>query len=183
MAGAISATERQLLGGPLVDGANRGSMDTSLGISRRTLLRRGAVVGAAMVWTAPVVHSLATPASGAGTPLGDISFVAVLISHDSELYRMKWEVDGTRLIPQSGDFSPRDLHLGGTRAFEDGPAPDTFATLEPTGAVRVMLGGGCELVDFVVQRGRCRARPSTGYQPHQEGQTLTFAPPSSATCA
>lgn len=135
-----------------------------------------------MVWTAPVVHSLATPAAGAGTPLGDISFVAVLVSHDSELYRMKWQVDGTSLTSQSGDFSPRDLNLGGTRAFEDGPAPDTFATLEPTGAVRVTLGDRCELVDYVVQRDRCRARPSTGYQPHWAGDTVTFVPPSSATC-
>lgn len=174
--------ERQLLRGPLVDDAKRGSMDASLGISRRTLLRRGVVVGAAMAWSAPVVYSLATPASGAGTPLGDISFVAILVSHQSELYRMKWDVDGTHLIPKSGDFSPRDLHLGGTRAFEDGPAPDTSAILEPTGAVRVTLGDGCELVDFVVQRGRCRARPSTGYQPHHVGDTVTFAQPSSATC-
>ncbi|MFW5898922.1 MAG: hypothetical protein ACOCUN_00480 [Jiangellaceae bacterium] len=157
-------------------------MDASLGISRRTLLRRGAVVGAAMVWTAPVVHSLATPAAGAGTPLGDISFVAVLVSHDFDLYRMKWEVNGTRLAAESGDFSPRDLNLGRARAFEDGPAPDTSATLEPTGAVRVTLGAGCELVDYVVQRGRCRARPSTGYQPHRAGNTVTFVPPSSAAC-
>lgn len=157
-------------------------MDASLGISRRTLLRRGAVVGAAMVWSAPVVYSLATPASGAGTPLGDISFVAVLVSHQSRSYRMKWDVEGTHLVPKSGNFSPRDLNLGGTRAFEDGPAPNTSATLEPTGAVRVTLGHGCELVDFAVQRGRCRARPSTGYQPHQQGKTVTFVPPSSATC-
>lgn len=168
----------------MVDGANRGSMDTSLGISRRTLLRRGAVVGAAMVWTAPVVHSLATPASGAGTPLGDISFVAVLVRHGSELYRMKWEVvEGSRVRLESGDFAPRDLNLGNTRSFEDGPAPRTSADLEPTGAVKVTLGDGCELEDYVVQRGRCRARPETGYQPHRSGSVVTFVPPTNANCA
>lgn len=182
-AGWISESERLLLGGLLVDRAKRGSMDASLGISRRTLLRRGAVVGAALVWSAPVVYSLATPASGAGTPLGDISFVAALVSHESELYRMKWTVDGAHLIAESGNFSPRDLNLGGTRAFENGPAPDTFAALEPTGAVRVNLGDGCELVDFVVQHGRCRARPTTGYQPQRAGRTLIFVPPNNSNCA
>lgn len=167
----------------MVDAAKRGSMDASLGISRRTLLRRGALVGGAMVWSAPVVYSLATPASGAGTPLGDITFVAVLLSHQSKSYRMKWDVQGTRLISTSGDFSPRDLNLGGTGAFEDGPAPGTVATLEPTGAVRVSLGDGCELVDYIVQRGRCRARPITGYRPHRVGRTVTFAPPNGGNCA
>jgi hypothetical protein len=45
------------------------STDSSLGISRRTLLRRGAVVGGVLVWTPPVVITLASPAAGAGTPV------------------------------------------------------------------------------------------------------------------
>ena len=45
------------------------STDSSLGISRRTLLRRGAVVGGVLVWTPPVVITLASPAASAGTPV------------------------------------------------------------------------------------------------------------------
>ena len=37
------------------------------GLDRRALLRRGAILGGAIVWTTPVVQSLATPAF-AGTP-------------------------------------------------------------------------------------------------------------------
>jgi hypothetical protein len=48
-----------------------GSTNVSLGISRRTLLRRGAVVGSALVWTPPVVITLASPAAGAGTPVDE----------------------------------------------------------------------------------------------------------------
>jgi hypothetical protein len=48
-----------------------GSTNLSLGISRRTLLRRGAVVGSALVWTPPVVITLASPAAGAGTPVDE----------------------------------------------------------------------------------------------------------------
>ncbi|HEY9379554.1 MAG TPA: hypothetical protein VIQ02_20950 [Jiangellaceae bacterium] len=43
--------------------------DSSLGISRRTLLRRGALVGGVLAWTPPVVITLASPAAGTGTPV------------------------------------------------------------------------------------------------------------------
>lgn len=39
--------------------------EPNLGISRRTLLRRGAVVGGTLMWTAPMVKSLTPAAFGA----------------------------------------------------------------------------------------------------------------------
>lgn len=46
-------------------------VDTNLGISRRTVLRRGAVVGGSLVWAAPAVQSIsrAALASNHGTPV------------------------------------------------------------------------------------------------------------------
>lgn len=41
----------------------------NLGIDRRTLIKRGAVVGGTLVWAAPVVQSLSAPAFAAGSPL------------------------------------------------------------------------------------------------------------------
>jgi hypothetical protein len=38
----------------------------NLGLSRRTLLKRSAVVGGTLVWAAPVVQTLAKPAFAAG---------------------------------------------------------------------------------------------------------------------
>ena len=38
------------------------SLQTELGLTRRELLRRGAVVGGALVWVAPAVQSIRTPA-------------------------------------------------------------------------------------------------------------------------
>lgn len=38
------------------------------GLNRRSVLKRGAIVGGAMVWTVPAVQSLAGPAFAAGTP-------------------------------------------------------------------------------------------------------------------
>lgn len=51
-----------------------GQVDTNLGISRRTVLRRGAVVGGSLVWAAPAVQSISRSALAAtnGTPpVGD----------------------------------------------------------------------------------------------------------------
>ncbi len=38
------------------------------GISRREMIRRGAVVGGTLVWAAPVIQSLTTPAYAQATP-------------------------------------------------------------------------------------------------------------------
>lgn len=38
------------------------------GLGRRDLLKRGAVVGGALVWATPVVQSMATPAFAASSP-------------------------------------------------------------------------------------------------------------------
>lgn len=42
--------------------------NANLGISRRTLIKRGAVVGGTLVWATPVVQSLTAPAFAAGSP-------------------------------------------------------------------------------------------------------------------
>ncbi|MGN6330764.1 MAG: hypothetical protein ACTHOD_03820 [Motilibacteraceae bacterium] len=44
------------------------------GMDRRSLLKRGALLGGALVWTAPVVQSITSPAlatTSQGTPAGD----------------------------------------------------------------------------------------------------------------
>lgn len=41
------------------------------GLNRRDVLKRGAAVGGALVWTVPVVQSLASPAFAAGSSAGD----------------------------------------------------------------------------------------------------------------
>lgn len=167
----------------------RSSTDASLGISRRTLLRRGAVVGGAMVWTAPVVHTLAGPASGVGTAIDGISFVAILVQCNGVLYRMKWEVDDTSLsletgrkfgIPDGDDLERNNPNVA------DGPAPGTSAFLNANGSITVVLGPGCVLDDFVVKRGQCAAGPGQAGQPGTgQSGSVTFPVPTStlASCA
>lgn len=82
------------------NGRGPGPEESQLGISRRTLLRRGAVVGAGVAWAAPTVTRMAPPAFGAVAsprPPEDrdgkaISFLAVAVETDSgKIYRVKWE--------------------------------------------------------------------------------------------
>jgi hypothetical protein len=51
--------------------AERERPDTSpeRGISRRDLVKRGAIVGGAAMWATPVIQSLAAPAFGQASPL------------------------------------------------------------------------------------------------------------------
>lgn len=44
-------------------------------VDRRTLLKRGAVLGAAVAWTAPTVQTLTSPAFAAGSPLCNTTVV------------------------------------------------------------------------------------------------------------
>ncbi len=42
--------------------------EQSSGIDRRSVLRRGAILGGALAWTVPAVQTIAGPAFAAGTP-------------------------------------------------------------------------------------------------------------------
>jgi len=171
-----------------MDVRERSATDTSLGISRHTLSRRGLVVGAAVLWTTPVVRTLANPASGTGTPVDGISFVAILVRCDGVLYRIKWDVNGglslttgpTFRVPGGNELQRNDPNI------ESGSAPGTSAFLNANGSVTVALGPGCVLEDFIVKRGQCNAGPGQAGQPGT-GQTgaVTFPVPTSnrASCA
>jgi hypothetical protein len=139
-------------------------MDTSLGISRRTLLRRGAVVGGSLVWTVPVVHTLAAPSAAAGTPLDGISFVAVLLKCGDVHYRMKWEVEGGTLVgPETGSSFdiPGGPQLTDYPNIQSGPAPGTSAGLVGE-AVQIGASTDCVLVNYVMKHGPCNVTPSSG---------------------
>ena len=47
------------------------SPEEPVGMDRRSLLRRGAVVGGAVAWSTPLVQTIASPAFAAGSPLCD----------------------------------------------------------------------------------------------------------------
>lgn len=76
---------------------------TPQGVDRRTVLRRGALLGGALIWTTPVVQSLGgTALAATGTPNGtgetscaDISYVVIFIKCDGLYYAYKMGRDAT----------------------------------------------------------------------------------------
>ena len=72
--------------------------ETSRGISRRDLLKRGAVLGGAVVWVTPVVQTLGMGRAFAQTaspvPGQDISYIGINVVCATESYFVKWE-DGS----------------------------------------------------------------------------------------
>jgi hypothetical protein len=52
---------------------NKIDLQTELGVSRRDLLRRGAIVGGALLWVAPVIQSISPPAYATGIASGQVA--------------------------------------------------------------------------------------------------------------
>ena len=80
-----------------------------LGMSRRDLIRRGAILGGTLVWAAPAVQTFARPAFGQdnnGTPLEGFSYVAVLVECNGTTYRLKANLEDGVLIWECGTTLP-----------------------------------------------------------------------------
>jgi hypothetical protein len=107
------------------------------GLSRRTLMKRGAVVGGAVVWATPVVQSLTTPAF-AGTPTDPGC------PETHEFVRLKLEVndDGTVSV------SNGPIGHGGTQCdwdeYDAAPGGDTSHVISTV----VLEGGLCMKITF-----------------------------------
>lgn len=78
------------------------------GVSRRDVMKRGALVGGAMVWATPIVQTMGSPAfASEGTPEGALSFVAIAYDFDGKTYRFKFND-----IPDSCPDHVTDLQCG-----------------------------------------------------------------------
>lgn len=158
-------------------------------VSRRTVLRRSALVGGTMVWTLPVVQSLAGPAfATTGTPAPGnfvgISYVIVLAKCGDTYFLAKYEdapdgtaPDGTYSVDGCGDQTqasgPQDdntcrdglaklKQLAGTNLSPDCPSYG-FTGVNGSGSLTIELSAGCELAGFVVHDGQLMADPRRCY--------------------
>jgi LPXTG-motif cell wall-anchored protein len=86
--------------------------DPGRGLSRRDVLRRGAAVGGALVWTVPVVQSVTPSAFAAGSP-------AV---KGVKKPRPDTEVEGTKLPHTGADFPVAQVVAAGTALVAGGAA-------------------------------------------------------------
>ncbi len=134
--------------------------ETNQGITRRDLLRRGAVLGGAVVWTTPVVQTLGMGRAFAQTasPVETrISFIIMNVSCGDNTYFVRWETEGG-FEADPGNMNP-NCQLSSTGTPADGNQLGISITIKPDGCASINLGGsGCTIVEAkVFGGGQCEA--------------------------
>lgn len=160
----------------------------TFGISRRSLLKRGAVVGGT-VWAAPVIQSLSAPAFAQGVLYGggrtDLSYIAIVYDCGSGERGLKIEVPEG--CSDADTTSGCDLLADCPKDNENGPGktPDCnngdffgttpggscadiqSATVDDDGNVTIVLQPGCHIVRAAAKcgsgDGACEQTPNSPY--------------------
>lgn len=138
----------------------------SQGISRRDLLKKGAVLGGAVVWTTPVVQTMGMGRAFASTtsPVGPaISYIALIVTcADGDRHFLKWEVDGGQWEPDPGKdpgcetISSADYdHKGTAGHFDEWPTP----TKVNDRCYTVTVPTGCSIIRGVTKGGTNDCHP------------------------
>lgn len=163
------------------------------GISRRSLLGRGAIVGGT-AWAAPVIHSLSAPAFAQGLMYGggrtDLSYIALVYDCGSGPRGLKIDVpsgcqdadttsgcdlltgcDGVGATPSCGDFF---------RGTPSGSCDDlTSGTVDANGNVTIVLRNGCRVTRVAGKCGSgtsaCRQTPSSSISVGGNSGTVTVS--------
>ncbi|HVE63895.1 MAG TPA: twin-arginine translocation signal domain-containing protein [Mycobacteriales bacterium] len=153
--------------------------------SRRTFLRRSAVVGGALLWTAPAIQTIASPAHAQASPGGGngqgISFAALLLDCGGTLRRIKFEAPtfAAEFGPEFAVADCRDQLRRNDPAVSATRPPATASFDPATGNLTVDLGG-CTLVDYVVKCGVPSDPDDQGCEDAGEG-AQTVAPGATGT--
>ena len=130
------------------------------GITRRDLLKKGAVLGGAVVWVTPIVQSVGMGRAFAQTTspcTPPISYIAMNVLCGANAYFIKWEADegefgefevDPKSVPGCQDiFSPAGVKMDGDDlGFEVNVDADGIAT--------VTVGPGCIVLAGVVKGGQ-----------------------------
>lgn len=152
------------------------SIDPNLGISRRDLMRKGAVLGGTVLWAAPVVQSFTTPAFATGhSPaqgVGGISYVAVLVVCGTNCFVVKYEPEENRTTCGGGSTGVNMPCCTNFATLCTGTCPTTGTgtfTEGANGTVTYTPPAGCTVVDYRVHCGQCCEGPGAPNQPPVTG--------------
>lgn len=135
--------------------------ESQQGITRRDLLRRGAVLGGAVVWTTPVVQTLGMGRAFAqsGTPVGgkDVSYAVISWECNGDIKKVKWEpgigFSTQGALPDCGNVGGTyaaavpaglavSLHSNPSCIVVDVPAADAFGCAGTVSNVRAWVKAG-----------------------------------------
>ena len=130
----------------------------SQGVTRRDLLRRGAVLGGAVVWMTPVVQTIGMSRAFAQTASPDpctpaISYVAMNVTCGGTDYFIKWEDGGWESDPKETpgcNFTPvgdmvKGSDLGFSASASGGNVTITPGELCTVNEVAVKGGQNCDV--------------------------------------
>ncbi|HEX4733217.1 MAG TPA: hypothetical protein VH247_02290 [Thermoleophilaceae bacterium] len=165
---------------------DRGLLDAPQGggVSRRNLLRRGALVGGAALAT-PLVVSLVTPEYGAASSLSSLSYVVMVFKDSSgKYYRVKVGGDGTTVCgwsfatpgtdctpPAPAAANRSDNCVPGLSVNESANGSQTQVTISWSNT------GGLKLVDVRVKcSNECHVVLQNGNAGNCSGGTCSYGP-------
>ncbi len=136
------------------------------GITRRDLLKKGAVLGGAVVWVTPIVQSVGMGRAFAQTTspcMPPISYIAMNVScpdaDGGPLFFIKWEAD----LGQFGLWDPEPKSVPGCSEIFDpdrnglkilGDDLGFSVTVDAGGIATVMVPTGCTVLGGVVKGGQ-----------------------------
>lgn len=149
------------------------------GLSRRSMIKRGALVGGTLVWAQPVVQGFGTAAgaqTGEGSPLSGFSYIAVVFSCGGTTYYAKYELDEGTWEEDPGvgeDQCEGVLNTSGTTGIGGSDAEALLGTPSQTGdVVTITLTGACTNGSFtggVLKQGQDPCANGT-----PSGDSITF---------
>ncbi len=130
------------------------------GITRRDLLKKGAVLGGAVVWVTPIVQSVGMGRAFAQTTspcTPPISYIAMNVTCNGNAYFIKWEAD----LGEFGLFDPDPSSVPGcdgivtpAGAKIDGDDLGFSVSVDPDGIATVTVGPDCDVLAGVVKGGQ-----------------------------
>lgn len=139
------------------------------GLTRRELLRKGAVLGGTLAWSIPTVQTFRMAPAFAAATSHAVSYVAFVLECDGKYYRAKYDVGGgwstgnQKLPCQAGSFASWPSEY----TYTNGPPPSGLSN--PTGGSTLTFNfGSCNVVWSVNKCGQtCEV---------QSGERLSFSP-------
>ena len=140
------------------------------GMSRRTLIKRSAVVGGTVLWAAPVVQSFTSPAFGqVGTPTGKgISYIALVYQCTGQPPKaVKLDLEDGGTFTCSGSAAPNTPGCDGSLTVPAGTVAGscddlTVVVSADRSLVTVTPDAGCTILDAVAKCGSPENPPSGG---------------------
>jgi hypothetical protein len=142
-------------------------------VSRRDALKRGAVLGGSLLWTAPIVQSITVPAFAQYPP--DISYIALNITCPDGNFVVKWEVDEADWDPDPGSFPDCECFTPVGEKADGGDKGLTASSPDPSGCITINTGPCIATLTVVMGGGNCTTGP-------MGAGDLLFCPPAADTC-